>query len=449
MVQESEGGAAVTVADARREMEELSLSKSDRSQTESERAHGSCAALTLLPRQAESKAGDSDVSDQMTPPRTPPASTPAGAGPAGRAEPASGAPPGPAPEGLGETATAPAPFNRRSAPAMSHGATAPPAGSHMRVSFADGLGHEERPAGRSIVRVRSLMDPHAPGLSIHGEEAFRRQGFSELLFFATVGDVLRCKKVAEKYKLDVTSSECCGLDGRTPMHVAAINGCYSVVLWLLDSGANPNATDEKGVTPLEEAIAMRQDEVRVLLESRNARLGPLAGTHKGSSDALADSEHAQGCARCRALRLSTIPLNEWEINRAEITLGRKVGQGRFGRVFKATWLGTTVAVKQLRYISDAALRDYKAELNVLQKIHHPNAVQFLGAVTKEQPSMFVTEFLPGGSLADLLKLVEEGNLPPLSIRRAAELALDCCHGMVYLHSRRPYPIIHRDSSQPI
>lgn len=45
----------------------------------------------------------------------------------------------------------------------------------------------------------------------------------------------------------------------------------------------------------------------------------------------------------------------------------------------------------------------RTELNVLQKVHHPHCVQFLGACTHAQPYMIVTEFLPGGSLTDLFK----------------------------------------------
>ena len=45
----------------------------------------------------------------------------------------------------------------------------------------------------------------------------------------------------------------------------------------------------------------------------------------------------------------------------------------------------------------------RTELNMLQKIHHPHCVQFLGASTHAQPYMIVTEFLPGGSLADVFR----------------------------------------------
>ena len=34
------------------------------------------------------------------------------------------------------------------------------------------------------------------------------------------------------------------------------------------------------------------------------------------------------------------------------------------------------------------------ELALLQKVRHPNVVQFLGAVTQSAPMMIVTEYLP-------------------------------------------------------
>ena len=44
----------------------------------------------------------------------------------------------------------------------------------------------------------------------------------------------------------------------------------------------------------------------------------------------------------------------------------------------------------LRVINRRAFRD---ELELLQKIRHPNVVQFLGAVTQSSPMMIVTEYL--------------------------------------------------------
>lgn len=39
-------------------------------------------------------------------------------------------------------------------------------------------------------------------------------------------------------------------------------------------------------------------------------------------------------------------------------------------------------------------RAFIDELALLQKIRHPNVVQFLGAVTQSSPMMIVTEYLP-------------------------------------------------------
>ena len=81
----------------------------------------------------------------------------------------------------------------------------------------------------------------------------------------------------------------------------------------------------------------------------------------------------------------------------------------------------------------------RTELNVLQKIHHPHTVQFLGACTHQQPYMIVTEYLPGGSMSDLFKQINAGKGGVPTLRRGVELALGCARGMLYLHSRSYAP----------
>ncbi|KAK1402355.1 hypothetical protein POM88_001960 [Heracleum sosnowskyi] len=64
-------------------------------------------------------------------------------------------------------------------------------------------------------------------------------------------------------------------------------------------------------------------------------------------------------------------------------------------------------------------RAFIDELALLQKIRHPNFVQFLGAVTQSSPMMIVTEYLPKGVLCAYMK--EGGQLKPL---KAVRFALD-------------------------
>ena len=43
---------------------------------------------------------------------------------------------------------------------------------------------------------------------------------------------------------------------------------------------------------------------------------------------------------------------------------------------------------------DSFRNAFRDELALLQKLRHPNVVQFLGAVTQSNPMMIVTEYLP-------------------------------------------------------
>lgn len=64
----------------------------------------------------------------------------------------------------------------------------------------------------------------------------------------------------------------------------------------------------------------------------------------------------------------------------------------------------------------------------------------MGACTREPPFMIVTEFMNGGSLADVFE-----HRIALSVRRACEIALDCAKGMAFLHnSKNSTVFIHRD-----
>ena len=40
--------------------------------------------------------------------------------------------------------------------------------------------------------------------SLHGESAAQRQAITELLFFASVGDVKRCKRICATWTIDVS-----------------------------------------------------------------------------------------------------------------------------------------------------------------------------------------------------------------------------------------------------
>ncbi|KAL8507229.1 hypothetical protein ACS0TY_017953 [Phlomoides rotata] len=207
------------------------------------------------------------------------------------------------------------------------------------------------------------------------------------------------------------------IDHRTALHLAACQGYDDVAQFLLENGAKVDATDRWGSTPLADAIHYKNHGVIKLLEKFGAKnfMAPM---------------HVENARE--------VP--EYEIDPSELDFTNRVEMKK-GTYRIASWGGTRVAVKT--FWEGIAVEDkvnaFRDELSLLQKVRHPNVVQFLGAVTQISPMMIVTEYLPKGDLHDYLK--RKGALKPAT---ALRLAMDIARGMNYLHEHRPEAIIHRD-----
>lgn len=123
-------------------------------------------------------------------------------------------------------------------------------------------------------------------------------------------------------------------------------------------------------------------------------------------------------------------------------MGPVIGAGSFATVHRANWYGAHVAVKRLarwRLTEEDILR-FRAEVMVHSKLDHPNVLPFFGACLQEGNLCLVTEYMPRGSLRDLLASPEGGRLGwDVRLRMLRHAA----RGVAYLHARSP-PIVHRD-----
>ena len=52
-------------------------------------------------------------------------------------------------------------------------------------------------------------------------QAAKRRAVTELLFFASVGDMRRCQRIVRIWNLIVSDPTCCDYDRRTPLYVSA------------------------------------------------------------------------------------------------------------------------------------------------------------------------------------------------------------------------------------
>ncbi|XP_061365712.1 integrin-linked protein kinase 1-like [Gastrolobium bilobum] len=239
----------------------------------------------------------------------------------------------------------------------------------------------------------------------------------QLLFMACRGDVKGVEDLLNE-GIDVNSID---LDGRTALHIAACEGHVDVATLLLSRKANLDARDRWGSTAAADAKHYGNTEVYYMLKARGAK---VPKTRKTPMTVANPRE---------------VP--EYELNPLELQVRKSDGISK-GTYQVAKWNGTKVSVKILdkdSYSDPDAINAFKQELTLLERVRHPNVVQFVGAVTQNIPMMIVREYHTKGDLASYLH--KKGRLSPSKVLR---FALDIARGMNYLHECKPDPIIHCD-----
>lgn len=131
-----------------------------------------------------------------------------------------------------------------------------------------------------------------------------------------------------------------------------------------------------------------------------------------------------------------------------------IGSGASGKVYKAVLSnGEAVAVKKLwggsKVENEAAdvekgpVQDdgFEAEVETLGKIRHKNIVRLWCCCKTRDCKLLVYEYMPNGSLGDLLHSSKSGLLDwPTRYK----ITLDAAEGLSYLHHDCVPPIVHRD-----
>lgn len=168
----------------------------------------------------------------------------------------------------------------------------------------------------------------------------------------------------------------------------------------------------------------------------------------------------------------------------EIKIESQIGEGSFGVVYKASFRGAQVAVKQMRSLfaelTEADIDGFRREAYMMSRLRHPNIVLVMGIslVDQEVPKRqftsrslnkvdpeddsfrkpgnegekklppakticIITEYLEQGSLADVLYGPTKLPAEVWTYDLILTCALQAARGMLYLHSQTPQ-ICHRD-----
>ena len=128
---------------------------------------------------------------------------------------------------------------------------------------------------------------------------------------------------------------------------------------------------------------------------------------------------------------------EWEIDRRQIRLVRRLGAGQFGEVWEGLWNNTTsVAVKTLKPGTMSAA-EFLQEAALMKKLRHQKLIQLYAVCTSEEPIYIITELMKHGSLLEYLR----GEGRALKLPQLIDMSAQVAAGMAYLEEQN---YIHRD-----
>lgn len=149
-----------------------------------------------------------------------------------------------------------------------------------------------------------------------------------------------------------------------------------------------------------------------------------------------------------------------EYNYASLEVVGSLGEGAFGRVFKARAPGIHrgdyipmefVAVKTLKGDSGSDILDaFRTEVKTCVKFEHPNVIRLVGVCTKTTQKCMIFEYMDLGGLGDLLRMSDPASpdypgtdsdkvllTPDVFLHTVIQIA----HGLKYLASLK---FVHRD-----
>ncbi|KAH3764321.1 tyrosine protein kinase [Pelomyxa schiedti] len=164
----------------------------------------------------------------------------------------------------------------------------------------------------------------------------------------------------------------------------------------------------------------------------NITLAVIKGT-TGADFATDETEHTTFPIKVES-KVST------KIDPEDIVLHHQLGEGSFGIVYQGEWQGQKVAVKVLKNqrsvgVGTEKQAEFAKEVKLMETLHCPQIVTFIGAVHVKNKLSIITEFMEFGSLNSVMKKHN------LDLALKWKIASDTAKGITFLHKNR---IIHRD-----
>ncbi|KAL6655395.1 hypothetical protein ACP70R_006221 [Stipagrostis hirtigluma subsp. patula] len=119
-----------------------------------------------------------------------------------------------------------------------------------------------------------------------------------------------------------------------------------------------------------------------------------------------------------------------------------IGHGGQGKVYKGVLKSNVeVAVKRCMTIGEQQKKEFGKEMLILSQINHKNIVKLLGCCLEVEVPMLVYEFIPNGTL---FNLIHGNHNRHISLATRLRIAYESAEALAYLHSCASPPILHGD-----
>ncbi|KAF4611424.1 hypothetical protein D9613_003788 [Agrocybe pediades] len=120
---------------------------------------------------------------------------------------------------------------------------------------------------------------------------------------------------------------------------------------------------------------------------------------------------------------------------------KKLGSGSFGNVYKGSYLGIDVAIKEVLPSTEYDVAKYfEREWRLMKECRHPNICLFIGLSRAPHPDnriFIISEFIENGNVRQYIHDISK----PFPWKLRLSFATDVARALAYLHARK---CIHRD-----
>lgn len=168
----------------------------------------------------------------------------------------------------------------------------------------------------------------------HGATTGSADQTNNLITACASGDIDEVKMLLrnkEGSKLAIQKGD---YDKRTPLHLACGEGHIKIVELLLNAGADINAKDRWGGTPLADAVRSQNAMLVNWLKKKGAVMPPPLMVESAHGDTSAASVTEDGAESNG---------DELIVDFSELEMIERIGSGAFGEIYKCRWKGTLVA----------------------------------------------------------------------------------------------------------